>query len=76
MIYVYVRHSVKDYATWRQGFDKHGATRQAAGATDEVYVMQNVEDPNDLTQRQSRGRKSGCLRCSARHPLGLTRWRW
>jgi quinol monooxygenase YgiN len=23
--------------------------RQAAGATEEVYVMQNVDDPNDLT---------------------------
>lgn len=49
MIYVYVHHTIEDYTTWREGFDKHGPTRQAAGATEEVYVMQNVDDPNDIT---------------------------
>jgi heme-degrading monooxygenase HmoA len=49
MAYIYVRHRVEDYARWREGFDTHAAARQAGGATDEVYVMRNVDDPNDLT---------------------------
>lgn len=49
MIYIYVRQTVEDYGRWREGFDKHASARQAGGATDEVYVMQNVDDPNDIT---------------------------
>jgi heme-degrading monooxygenase HmoA len=49
MAYIYVRHRVEDYARWREGFDTHAAARQAGGATDELYVMRNVDDPNDLT---------------------------
>ena len=49
MAYIYVRHRVENYARWREGFDTHAAARQAGGATDEVYVMRNVDDPNDLT---------------------------
>jgi quinol monooxygenase YgiN len=49
MTYIYVRHSVEDYARWREGFDNHAPARQAGGATDEVYVMRNVDDPNEIT---------------------------
>jgi heme-degrading monooxygenase HmoA len=49
MVYIYVRNTVEDYARWREGFDNHAAARQAGGATDEVYVMRNVDDPNDIT---------------------------
>ena len=49
MTYIHVQHSVEDYAKWKEGFDKHAASRQAGGATDEVYVMHNVDDPNELT---------------------------
>ena len=49
MTYIYVRHNVEDYAKWKEGFDTHAAARQAAGATDEVYVMRNVDDPNEIT---------------------------
>jgi quinol monooxygenase YgiN len=49
MIYIYVRHSVEDYAKWREGYDNHAAARQAGGATDEAYVMRNVDDPNEIT---------------------------
>jgi heme-degrading monooxygenase HmoA len=49
MAYIYVRHRVENYARWREGFDTHAAARQAGGATDEVYVMRNTDDPNDLT---------------------------
>jgi heme-degrading monooxygenase HmoA len=49
MVYIYVRHSVEDYARWREGFDNHSPARQAGGATDEAYVMRSVDDPNDVT---------------------------
>ena len=49
MVYIYVRHNVEDYARWREGFDKHAPARQASGATDEVYIMRNVDDPNEIT---------------------------
>jgi quinol monooxygenase YgiN len=49
MVYIYVRQSVEDYARWREGYDNHAPARQAGGATDEAYVMRNVDDPNDIT---------------------------
>jgi heme-degrading monooxygenase HmoA len=49
MVYIYVRHNVEDYARWQEGFDKHAPARQAGGATDEVYIMRNVDDPNEIT---------------------------
>jgi heme-degrading monooxygenase HmoA len=49
MVYLYIRHRVEDYARWREGFDNHAAARQAGGATDEAYVMRNVDDPNEIT---------------------------
>jgi hypothetical protein len=49
VVYIYVRHSVEDYARWREGYDNHAAARQAGGATDEAYVARNVDDPNDIT---------------------------
>jgi heme-degrading monooxygenase HmoA len=49
MTYIHVRQSVEDYAKWKEGFDNHAAARQASGATDEVYVMHNVDDPNEIT---------------------------
>ena len=33
MIYIYVHHTVEDYAAWREGFDAHDSARKAAGAT-------------------------------------------
>lgn len=49
MVYIHVQHTVEDYAKWREGFDNHAPARQAGGATDEAYVMRNVEDPNEIT---------------------------
>jgi heme-degrading monooxygenase HmoA len=49
MTYIYVRQNVEDYARWKEGFDNHVSARQAGGATDEAYVMRNVDDPNDIT---------------------------
>ena len=49
MVYIYVRHSVEDYARWREGYDNHAPARQAGGAIDEACVVRNVDDPNDIT---------------------------
>jgi heme-degrading monooxygenase HmoA len=49
MVYIHVVQKVENYARWREGFDNHASARQAAGATDEVYVMRNVDDPNEVT---------------------------
>ncbi len=49
MTYIYVHHTVEDYATWRKGFDEHASARQAAGATDEAYIMQTIDNPNEIT---------------------------
>lgn len=49
MVYIYVRHSVEDYARWREGYDNHASARQAGGATDKGNVMRNVDDPHDIT---------------------------
>ena len=49
MTYLHVQHNVEDYAKWREGFDNNASARQAGGATDEAYIMRNVDDPNELT---------------------------
>jgi heme-degrading monooxygenase HmoA len=49
MVYIQVQHTVEDYARWKEGFDNHAAARQAGGATDEVYIMRNVDNQNELT---------------------------
>jgi heme-degrading monooxygenase HmoA len=49
MVYILVRHTVEDYARWREGYDNHAPARQAGGATDEAYVMRNIDEPNDIT---------------------------
>ncbi len=42
MTYIYVHHTVEDYAAWRKGFDEHASARQAAGATEEANIMQKM----------------------------------
>jgi hypothetical protein len=49
MVYIHIRHRVKDYARWREGYDNHAPARQAGGAVGEALVMRNVEDPNELS---------------------------
>ena len=44
MIHLTIRHHVKDYARWKEGFDNHLAARQAGGASGEVWVLRNVDD--------------------------------
>ena len=45
MIWLLVRHSVKDYGAWKPVFDAHGSVREEAGASG-GYVMRDPDDPN------------------------------
>ena len=38
---------VKDYATWRSGYDGHEKSRLSAGITN-GRVFRNAQDPNDI----------------------------
>ena len=49
MVYIHVVQQVEDYARWREGFDNHAPARETSGSTDEVFVMRNVDDPNEVT---------------------------
>ncbi len=48
MIRLFVRHSVSDFATWRQHYDDFDAGRRALGVRD-AAVFTNLEDGNEVT---------------------------
>ncbi len=49
MVYLEVKHTVADYAKWREVFDNHEAARRSFGATGVMHVYRGVENPNALT---------------------------
>ena len=42
-----INHKVKDYGTWRKGYDEHEKSRISAGVTN-GKVFRSAEDPNDI----------------------------
>ncbi len=42
-----IHHKVKDYATWRKGYDEHAKSRLSAGVTN-GRVFRAADDPNDV----------------------------
>jgi hypothetical protein len=42
-----IHHKVKDYATWRKGYNEHEKSRLSAGLTN-GRVFRSAEDPNDV----------------------------
>jgi hypothetical protein len=48
MAFLLIRHKVKDFKTWKSGYDGHLPKRIEAGLTDK-YIFQNTEDPNEVT---------------------------
>jgi hypothetical protein len=46
-----IHHKVKDYATWRVGYDGHEKSRLSAGITN-GRVFRCAEDPNDVVVLQ------------------------
>jgi hypothetical protein len=45
---MYVRHTVKDYASWRKVYDEFNAVREGMGEKGDA-VYQAVDNPNDVT---------------------------
>jgi hypothetical protein len=45
---LFVRHTVADYAAWRQIFDDFAPTQEAMGVTDKA-VYRATDNPNDIT---------------------------
>ena len=48
MIYVIVKHKVKDFKKWKPLFEAHHVVRKAMGSHG-GQVFQNLENPNDIT---------------------------
>jgi hypothetical protein len=42
-----IHHKVKDYVTWRKGYDEHEKSRLSAGVTN-GRVFRAADDPNDV----------------------------
>ena len=47
MVYMLVRHKVKDYAKWKPIFDQHGATRRAGGSRG-ATLFRSHDNPNEI----------------------------
>ena len=45
--YLLIRHKVKDFSTWKQGYDAHLSNRTEAGLTEE-YLLRADADPNEV----------------------------
>jgi hypothetical protein len=48
MARLFVRHTVKDYPTWRKGYDAFDAKRRSMGVTAHA-VYRSIDNPNDVT---------------------------
>ncbi len=48
MIRMFVRHTVNDFAQWKQGYDAFGAVRSEMGVRAEA-VFVDTANPNDVT---------------------------
>ena len=42
-----VRHKIKDFRSWKKGFDGHAGAQKAAGLT-KPRVFRSADDPNEM----------------------------
>ena len=47
MTKMFIRYVVRDYSTWREGFDAHESARTAVGMT-HVEIYRSTEVPNEV----------------------------
>ena len=47
MAFILIRHKVKDFKTWKTGYDAHQPNRTEAGLT-EKYVLRGTDDANEV----------------------------
>lgn len=45
--FMLIRHKVRDFETWKAGYDAHQPKRDKAGLT-EKYLLRNSDDPNEV----------------------------
>jgi hypothetical protein len=45
--YMLIRHKVRDYPQWKQGYDAHLPKRHEAGLS-EKYLLHNQQEPNEV----------------------------
>jgi len=45
--FMLIRHKVRDFKTWKAGYDAHQPKRVEAGLT-EKYLLQSADDPNEV----------------------------
>ncbi len=48
MASIFIRHHVRDYATWKPFFDEHEPTRRAHGLSGH-RLYRGTDDPNEIT---------------------------
>ena len=48
MIYVTIRHKVKDFHKWKSLFDEHNVVRKAMGSLG-GQIFKSIQNPNDIT---------------------------
>jgi hypothetical protein len=46
--YMIIRHTVRDFANWKTGYDAHEPSRAAAGLT-EKHLLQDADNSNQVT---------------------------
>ena len=47
MGFILIRHKVRDFNTWKTGYDAHQTKRKEAGLT-ECYLLRGADDPNEV----------------------------
>ena len=47
MAFILIRHKVKDFDTWKTGYEAHQPKRQEAGLT-EKYLLRSADDSNEV----------------------------
>ncbi len=47
MAFLLIRHKVRDFATWKAGYDGHQPKRNEAGLT-EKYLLRSSDDANNV----------------------------
>ena len=45
--FMLIRHKVKDFRTWKEGYDAHASKRTEAGLT-EKYLLRSTNAPNEI----------------------------
>ena len=45
--YMFLRHKVQDFKTWKVGYDDHAPKRAQAGLS-EKYLLRSADDPNEV----------------------------